>query len=152
MANVVLISGSVFGAATLTADEIEEKLLSAGHQVQRPDPPDVASLTDESQQILIVCTSSTGNGELPEELVPLYTALRNEFPKIIHLKFVVVALGDSSYETFCGGGLAMDDALADIGAQRLSDPLKIDAMEETEPESVAPGWVLDVIEEKFDLT
>lgn len=150
MANVVLISGSVFGAATLTADEIEEELQSAGHQVYRPDPPELDALTDEKQEILVVCTSSTGNGDLPEELVPLYTALLNDYPKIIHLKFVVVALGDSSYETFCGGGLSMDAALADLGARQLKEPLKIDALEESEPESVAPEWVVKVIKEHLD--
>lgn len=148
MANIILISGSVFGAATLTADEIEEKLLSAGHQIVRPDPPNVESLTDESQEILVVCTSSTGNGDLPDELVPLYTALRSDYPKIIHLDYVVVALGDSSYETFCGGGLSIDAALADIGARQLAEPLQIDALEETEPESVAPDWVADVIDNR----
>ena len=145
MANVVLISGSVFGAATLTADEIEESLTGAGHTVSRPENPDSTVLTDETQEILIVCTSSTGNGDLPDELVPLYSQLVNDYPKIIHLKYAVVALGDSSYDTFCGGGLSMDAALADLGAQPLSEPLKIDALEESEPESVAPDWVLKVI-------
>ncbi|MEM7256837.1 MAG: flavodoxin domain-containing protein [Pseudomonadota bacterium] len=145
MAKIVLISGSVFGAATLTADEIEEQLTGVGHEVTRPDPPAADALTDESQQILIVCTSSTGNGDLPDELVPLYTSLVTEYPKIIHLKFAVVALGDSSYETFCGGGLSMHAALTDIGAQPLAEPLQIDALEESEPENIAPDWVVNLV-------
>lgn len=147
MANVVLISGSVFGAATLTTDEIEATLDEAGHTVTRPEEPTIDCLTDESQQWLVVCTSSTGNGDLPEELAPLYLGLLNDYPKIIHLKYVVVALGDSSYETFCGGGLSIDAALADLGATRAADPFKIDALEVTEPEEIAPAWVLSVIEE-----
>lgn len=145
MANIILISGSVFGAATLTADEIENALDAAGHLVTRPDPPAIEALTDENQEILIVCTSSTGNGDLPDELVPLYTALVNDYPKIIHLTYVVVALGDSSYDTFCGGGIAIDTALADLGARQIAEPLRIDALEESEPEAVAPDWVLDAI-------
>lgn len=145
MANILLMSGSVFGAATLTADEIESTLDEAGHTVTRLEEPDVESLTDESQEWLIVCTSSTGNGDLPEELTPLYHGLLNDYPKIIHLKFAVVALGDSSYETYCGGGLLIDAALADLGATRMAEPFKIDAMEVTEPEAIAPDWVLSVI-------
>ncbi len=145
MANVLLISGSVFGTATLTADEIEEQLTSAGHVVTRPENADIAMLTDEQQHILIVCTSSTGNGDVPDELVPLYTGLLNDYPKIIHLAYAVVALGDSSYETYCGAGLSIDAALADLGAKQLAEPLKIDALEESEPESVAPDWVSGVI-------
>ena len=57
----------------------------------------------------------------------------------------MVALGDSSYENFCGGGLTMDAALADLGARRAAEPLKIDALETTEPEEIAPQWVVDVV-------
>ncbi len=145
MANIVLITGSVFGTATITSDEIETALTEAGHKVIRPDPPSLDSLTDEASSWLVVCTSSTGNGDLPDDLVPLYTGLVNDYPKIIHLSYVVVALGDSSYENFCGGGLTMDAALADLGARRASEPLKIDALETTEPEEIAPAWVVDVV-------
>jgi len=147
LANIVLITGSVFGTATITSDEIETALTEAGHQVSRPDPPDVDALIDEATDWLVVCTSSTGNGDLPDDLVPLYTSLVNDYPKIIHLTYVVVALGDSSYENFCGGGLTMDAALADLGARQATEPLKIDALETTEPEEVAPQWVVDVINE-----
>lgn len=146
MANIILLTGSVFGTATITADEIETTLSAAGHQVTRPDPPDIQHLIDENLEWLVVCTSSTGNGDIPDDLISVYTGLVNDYPKIIHLKFVVVALGDSSYENFCGGGLTMDAALADLGATRASEPLKIDALETTEPEEIAPQWVLDVIE------
>lgn len=145
MAKIILMSGSVFGAATITADDIETALKDSGHEVQRPEPPALQQLTDESYEWLIVCTSSTGNGDVPDELVPLYSALKNDYPKIIHLKFAVVALGDSSYENFCGGGLAIDEALADLGATRAAEPLKIDALETTEPEEIAPPWVVDII-------
>lgn len=145
MAKIVLITGSVFGAATLTSDEIETALDEAGHEVLRPDPPDLDSLTDETTDWLVVCTSSTGNGDLPDDLVPLYTQLVNDYPKIIHLNYVVVALGDSSYENFCGGGMTIDAALADLGAKRASEPLRIDALETSEPEEIAPKWVEDII-------
>lgn len=145
MANIVLVTGSVFGTATITSDEIETALSESGHQVSRPDPPAVDALIDESVDWLVVCTSSTGNGDLPDDLVPLYTSLVNDYPKIIHLSYVVVALGDSSYDNFCGGGLTMDAALADLGARQGSEPLKIDALETTEPEEMAPQWVVDVI-------
>ena len=39
----------------------------------------------------------------------------------------------------------MDAALADLGARRAAEPLKIDALETTEPEAIAPQWVVDVV-------
>lgn len=145
MAKIILMTGSVFGAATLTSDEIETALQEASHEVIRPDPPGIDALTDESADILIVCTSTTGSGDVPDDLLPVYTGLRTEYPRITHLKYLVVALGDSSYDNFCGGGVTMDESLADLGAQQIKEPLKLDALEVTEPEDIAPPWVLEAL-------
>ena len=147
MAKILLVTGSVFGAAMLTSDEIETALTDASHEVIRPDPQTVAALTDESVEHLIVCTSSTGNGDVPDDLLPLYTGLKTEYPRIIHLSYVVVALGDSSYDNFCGGGLTIDEAILDLGAKQIKAPLTIDALEVTEPEELAPEWVVNTIAE-----
>lgn len=145
MAKIILVTGSVFGAALLTADEIETALTDASHDVIRPDPQTIDALTDESTDILVVCTSTTGSGDVPDDLLPLYTGLRTEYPRITHLSYLVVALGDSSYDYFCGGGLTMDEAIADLGARQIKPPLKLDALEDTEPEEVAPLWVVDAV-------
>lgn len=147
MAKILLFTGSVFGAATLTADEIESALAKQSHDVSRPDPQTIDSLTDESIDYLIVCTSTTGSGDVPDDLLPLYTGLRTEYPRITHLTYLVVALGDSSYDNFCGGGVTMDEAIADLGATQIKPPLKLDALEVTEPEEVAPDWVVEAIAE-----
>lgn len=147
MAKILLVTGSVFGAALLTADEIESALAEASHEVHRPDPPTVESLTDETIDYLVVCTSTTGSGDVPDDLLPLYTGLRTEYPRITHLNYLVVALGDSSYDHFCGGGVTMDESIADLGAKQISEPLKLDALEVSEPEEVAPEWVVNAITE-----
>lgn len=147
MAKILLVTGSVFGAALLTTDEIETALTAASHEVIRPDPQTIDALTDESIDHLVVCTSTTGSGDVPDDLLSLYTGLRTEYPRIIHLSYLVVALGDSSYDHFCGGGMTMDEALADLGAVQIKTPLKIDALETTEPEEIAPAWVVDALTE-----
>jgi len=147
MAKILLVTGSVFGAAILTADEIETALSDASHEVIRPDPQTIESLKDDSISYLIVCTSTTGSGDVPDDILALYTGLRTELPRITHLSYLVVALGDSSYDHFCGGGKTMDDALADLGATQIKPPLTLDALEVTEPEEVAPQWVLEAINE-----
>jgi len=122
MSKILLVTGSVFGAALLTADEIETALSEASHEVVRPDP-------------------------VPDDLLPLYTGLGTEYPRITHLSYLVVALGDSSYDYFCGGGKTMDEAIADLGATQIEPPLTLDALEITEPEEVAPEWVVNAINE-----
>ena len=147
MAKFLIVTGSVFGAALLTADEIEAALVKESHEVIRPDPQTIDALTDESTDFLVVCTSTTGTGDVPDDLLPLYTGLRTEYPRITHIKYLVVALGDSSYDHFCGGGVSMDEALADLGATQITAPLKLDALQDTEPEEIAPDWVIKAIAE-----
>jgi len=147
MSKILLVTGSVFGAALLTADEIETALSEASHEVVRPDPQTIEALTDESVDYLVVCTSTTGSGDVPDDLLPLYTGLGTEYPRITHLSYLVVALGDSSYDYFCGGGKTMDEAIADLGATQIEPPLTLDALEITEPEEVAPEWVVNAINE-----
>lgn len=142
MSQVLLIVGSVFGGAHRLADDVTTELEKRGHTVQRNEAPVASDLETGEFDWLLAITSTTGTGELPAELVPLYNTLKDTPPRIAGLRFVVVVLGDSSYgDSFCGGGLALDEALADIGAERISEPFKVDAMETSQPEEVVLPWL-----------
>ena len=52
------------------------------------------------------------------------------------------ALGDSSYDNFCGAGRACDELLQEQGATRIGERLEIDAIEHPEPEVVSASWVV----------
>ena len=41
--------------------------------------------------------------------------------------------------------MSMDEALAELGAKRIIAPLQLDALEVTEPEEIAPDWVVENI-------
>jgi len=145
MSRILLIVGSVFGAAHRLADDVTDALTEHGHDVERNESPLASDLESESIDWLLVITSTTGTGELPEELVPMYNTLRDVPPRIAGLNYVVVVLGDSSYgDSFCGGGTMLDEALADIGAVRIADPFRVDAMEVDEPESVVLPWLSEL--------
>lgn len=145
MSRILLIAGSVFGAAHALADEITSALQERNHSIIRNDNPVANDLQADDFDWLLVVTSTTGVGELPDDLVPLYNALRNTPPRIAGLRYVVVVLGDSSYaDSYCGGGLALDEALADIGAERITDTFKVDAMEHTEAEIPVLPWLLEL--------
>jgi len=143
---ILLIVGSVFGTAHSVADDVSERLSELGLNVTRNESPEASDLVAEPPDLLLIITSTTGSGDLPEELVPFYTQLQDTPPRIAGLRFTVIVLGDSSYgETFCGGGLALDAALEDIGAQRVAGPLQIDAIETDEPESLALDYLNELI-------
>lgn len=146
MQKILLIAGSVFGAAHSVADDVSERLLELDFKVTRNESPEASDLEQQEPDLLLVITSTTGSGDLPEELVPFLIQLQDTPPRIAGLRFTVIVLGDSSYgETFCGGGLAIDAALEDIGAQRVGGPLQIDAIETDEPEALALEYINELI-------
>lgn len=140
MAKIRILVGSVFGGALLTARAISKQLASDGHQVTVLENPDVADLTPNDDPIL-VCTSTTGQGEVPPTLLPLYVALREQLPLRPGRLFGIIVLGDSSYgDTFCGAGDLMEEVFLEMGGRKIGDTLRIDALETEAPESSAIPW------------
>jgi len=145
--NISIVVGTVYGGAKLVAEELQEALENLQHQVTLLEEARGADLEGEHIDMLLVVTSTTGAGDLPDDIVDLYTDLTTVPPRIAGLRYAVIALGDSSYgDTYCGGGLSLDAALADIGAERLAKPLQLDAMETVTPEEDAVPWVIELVQ------
>ncbi|MNE91896.1 Sulfite reductase [NADPH] flavoprotein alpha-component [compost metagenome] len=89
----------------------------------------------------MVITSTTGQGDLPDSIAPLFHAIRDRVGYQPELRYGLIALGDSSYDNFCGAGRAFDALLQEQGATRVGEVLEIDAMEQPEPEVVSCPWV-----------
>ncbi|MBX2824629.1 MAG: flavodoxin domain-containing protein [Gammaproteobacteria bacterium] len=150
MAAISIIVGSVYGGAKLVAEELQSALQDLQHTVVLLEQPRGSDLQSDDIDMLLVCTSTTGAGDLPDDLAPLYADLTDAPPNIVGLKYAVIALGDSSYgDTFCGGGLSLDHALKDIGATPVAEPLKLDAMETVTPEDEAVPWGVDLVQQTF---
>ncbi len=86
-------------------------------------------------------TSTTGQGDLPDSIAPLFHAIRDQVGYQPELRYGLIALGDSSYDHFCGAGRTFDALLQEQGATRVGEVLEIDAMEQPEPEVAACPWV-----------
>lgn len=144
MAVVSIFVGTVYGGALFTAKEVANKLREAGHQVNLYDPaPSLEDLTQDEAAVL-VCTSTTGHGDLPPNLQPFYQELRDKFPLLGGRPFGVITLGDSSYgDTYGGAGALMEELLLELGGRQVKERLVIDALETTTPELEAIPWALD---------
>ena len=67
--------------------------------------------------------------------------LESQAPNLSHLHFAVIAIGDSSYDTFCGAGQHADTLLASLGAHRDTARLEIDILNDPLPEEPAEMWL-----------
>ncbi len=139
MAAVDIIIGSVYGSAVLVAETLEQALIDAGHQVQLHEDAVLADL--DTGHFWLFVTSTTGQGDLPPNLLPLFEEMRESCPPVPQLRYALVALGDSSYDNFCGAGRQVDELLQELQAQAVVDRLQVDATETLEPEEPALVWL-----------
>jgi flavodoxin len=139
MAEVGIFVGTMYGNALLVAEEAQTILTAQGHNAQVFEDPEVSDWESYQGKYALVVTSTTGQGDLPDSIVPLYQGILDMYQP--HLRYGIIALGDSTYSHFCGGGKRFDTLLQEQGAQRIGEMLMIDASEDPEPETVSNPWV-----------
>lgn len=139
MAEVGIFVGTMYGNALLVAEEAETILGGLGHQATVFEDPTITDWESYTGKYALVVTSTTGQGDLPDSIVPLFNDLQDMYQP--HLRYGIIALGDSTYANFCGGGKRFDALLQEQGAQRIGEMLMIDASEDPEPESISNPWV-----------
>ena len=140
MSNITLITGSTLGGAEYVADHLAELLEQDGHGTEVINRADLAALTTDTIW-LIVC-STHGAGDFPDNIQPFIKQLSEQQPDLSSLQYGVISLGDSSYDTFCAAGKAIDEQLQSLGATRLGERLDIDVSQHSVPEDPAESWLL----------
>lgn len=144
---VAIVSGSVYGAAEEVARHAQKIIKDAGHEVLFNPRATLADLQAFAPQAFLAVTSTTGLGELPDNLQPLYSQIRDTLPAAWRgLPGGVIALGDASYgDTFCGGGEQLRELFAELGVREVQDMLRLDASETVTPETDAQPWLAHFI-------
>ena len=142
MANILIITGSVYGGAQFVAEQVQQELQKHDHQVELTDAPALTDLGQSDYDTYLLISSTTGQGEIPENLLPFYTEAKDQLPLITGKKYGVIALGDRSYgDTFCAGGRLMDELFTELQGTKLGERLEIDACETLQPEDEAMPWL-----------
>ncbi|WP_427838496.1 assimilatory sulfite reductase (NADPH) flavoprotein subunit [Actinobacillus pleuropneumoniae] len=140
---VTVLSASQTGNAKSVADKLAERLTAEGVNVVRTSLKDYKEKNIADEQLVLLVTSTQGEGEAPEEGVVLLKLLNGKkAPKLDRLQFAVLGLGDSSYPNFCQAGKDFDQRFYDLGATRLFE--RVDA--DLDFQATADQWINEIVE------
>ncbi|WP_197512907.1 flavodoxin domain-containing protein [Acidihalobacter aeolianus] len=95
VAKIQILVGSVNGMALQSAMAVAHVLNRQGHEVRVNEEPRYADLLQDGEEVLLVCCSTTGDGELPRNIYPLFLALDDGAIELHGRYYGVIALGDS---------------------------------------------------------
>ncbi|MCP2040154.1 sulfite reductase (NADPH) flavoprotein alpha-component [Neisseria sp. HSC-16F19] len=139
---VTVLSASQTGNARGVAAELTEALKAQGIAARHIGAADYKPKNLAEEQVLLLVSSTQGEGEPPEEAVSLHKFLHGKkAPQLKGLQFAVLGLGDSSYPKFCGAARDFDERLAALGATRLADAGECDL----DYQAAAAAWVQHIV-------
>jgi len=143
-----VLVGTMTGTAQLVAQELELTWDDGETQVETLLMDELDASVFEREGVFLICTSTYGQGDVPDNAKKLYEDLRAKRPDLSQLRYGVFGLGDRTYaETFNFGGKRFDDLLTELGAQRIGERVQHDASSGVLPEETAAEWGTDWLEQ-----
>lgn len=126
-APIQILFGTTTGNSEILAEETAEKLSDQGYSYELCSTEDFSheKLYQIEQLLLIVSTDSGGVPPFMAEDFYQYLNDKTE-PDLDHLKYSVLALGDSYYPQFCQAGKDFDNMLEELGAHRIAERVDCD--------------------------
>jgi len=138
---ISILVGTMTGTAQLCAQEMELALDDGDNRVETLLMDQLDSSVFSREGVFLICTSTYGQGDVPDNAKALYDDLRARRPNLSGVRYGVFGLGDRTYaETFNFGGKRFDDILTELGATRIGERYKHDASSGVLPEETALEW------------
>ena len=92
MAKIPIIVGTESGNAQMCADHLSDNLPALGHEVEVAGDADAGSADLDGRDVVLVCTATHGDGELPDSIILLAERLRVDTPALSYLRYGVSRL------------------------------------------------------------
>ncbi len=130
MALAKIVYASMTGNTEEIADIVADKLRDLGVDVDIDECTTVEAEDFLEADVAIVASYTYGDGELPDEIVDFYEDLQE-----LNLEgkyYGVVGSGDTFYDEFCKAVDDFDQVFAEIGAEKISESVKVDLAAEDE--------------------
>ncbi len=140
MSKIQILVGSINGRATQTANAVAHVLDSQDHDIRINNYPEINDLQQDKEEALLICCSTTGDGELPGNFYKIFNALDDQAISLNGREYGVIALGDSGYRYFAQAGYMMEHALYLCGATRVGSICTLDAKEVENHPLAASLW------------
>jgi MioC protein len=138
---ITILVGTMTGTAQLVAQELELVWDGDDVAVETLLMDNLDASVFEREGVFLVCTSTYGQGDVPDNAKKLYEDLQARRPDLSQVRYGVFGLGDRTYaETFNFGGKRFDDVLSELGAQRIGERIQHDASSGVLPEEKAEEW------------
>ncbi len=120
---VTILFATVTGNAEDCAERIARHLTQGGIETRIENLADYSAERLASEKVALFVVSTWGDGEPPDDVLPFWYGLQ-DLPAgaLSHLRYALYALGDQSYEIFCGFGKDCDSRLSGLGARRILPP------------------------------
>ncbi len=148
--DITILVGTMTGTAEMVAQEVQQALESVGHHAAIQMMDDLDAGVFQGGGAFLICTSTYGNGDVPDNAQALFSSLETERPDLSSVTYGVIALGDRTYkDTFCQGGIRFDKMLTALGARRAGEMLLHDASSGVLPEELAAQWVVPWVEQQL---
>ncbi|WP_119420262.1 flavodoxin domain-containing protein [Desertibaculum subflavum] len=143
---ISILVGTMTGNAELVADAVRDVLAGAGHPVEILPMDSLRPDVFGRGGVFLICTSTYGQGDVPDNARDLYEALQAEKPDLGAIRYGVIGLGDSTYQdTYNNGGKLFDTLLAGLGASRVGARMEHNAsggsFAEDDAVEWAKGWI-----------
>ncbi len=144
---ITILVGTMTGTAQLCAQEMELALDDGDTQVEAVLMDGLDTAVFDREGLFLVCTSTYGQGDVPDNARALYEDLKSKRPDLSKVRYGVFGLGDKTYaETFNYGGKRFDDILTELGARRIGERYRHDASSGVLPEEKAVEWCREWLE------
>lgn len=145
MSSFQIIIGSMLGGTEYVAEAVEEALKAYDHQTNLHFQPEYSQI-EQKDQTWIFCTSTHGAGDFPENIQKFIHDLKACDQSLNDLKFAVIAVGDSSYDTFCKAGKEIKNIMLEKSAKEIIELFTIDMIKVDDPEEEANLWIRSKID------
>ena len=153
---VQIIVGSMLGGTEYVAEACEETLINLDHKVDIHLKPELNTIITNTfsvniveksnnnspqKPVWIICTSTHGAGDYPDNIQSFVNDLTNCAQDLSTVSFLMIGIGDSSYDTFCYAAKKLSKLLISKGCKELTTIKTFDMSEDIDPEDLAPQWL-----------